>query len=90
MLSQKNKNKSFVFEEEFDQENNEKISLKNESRNLSNTASGEVVETRLDFKDFLIRVEGEDIKLDHDLANILHAFLRENVKDLKVNLTCYI
>jgi hypothetical protein len=31
MLTQKNKNKSFVFEEEFDQENNEKLSMKNES-----------------------------------------------------------
>lgn len=32
MLTQKNKNKSFVFEEEFDQENNDKMSMKNESK----------------------------------------------------------
>ena len=31
MLSQKNKNKSFVYEEELDQETIEKISIKNES-----------------------------------------------------------
>ena len=39
MLSHKNKNKSFVFEEEFDQENTEKLSIKNESIRLSLTNS---------------------------------------------------
>lgn len=31
MLSQKNKSNSYIYEEEIDQENNEKTSLKNES-----------------------------------------------------------
>ena len=84
MLTQKNKNKSFVFEEEFDQDNNEKISLKNESKTNLNSASNDQFETRFDFRDFLIRVEGEDIKLDNELANILYPYLKENVKDIKV------
>lgn len=44
----------------------------------------EQIETKIDFKDYMIRVEGDDIRLDNDLINILYAFLKENVKDLKV------
>ena len=50
------------------------------------TASHDLHENRFDFKDFFIRVEGEDLKLDNDLVNILYPFLKENVKDFKVNL----
>jgi hypothetical protein len=32
----------------------------------------------------MLRVEGEDIRLDNDLINILAVFLKENVKDIKV------
>lgn len=49
-------------------------------------ASNDQLDTKIDFKDFLIRIEGEDIKLDNELANILYPFLKENVKDSKVRI----
>lgn len=51
---------------------------------MNNSASGEQPDNRIDFNGFLLRVEGQDIKLDHNTAAIVYDFMRENVNDNKV------
>jgi hypothetical protein len=66
MLSNKNKNKSFVFEEEYDQNKN---LIKSRQESLSDSLE-------IKPKDIIIRVQGEDYKLEKEIPG-LNSYIKE-------------
>ena len=75
MLSNKNKNKSFVFEEEYDQNKN---LIKSRQESLSDSLE-------IKPKDIIIRVQGEDYKFEKEIPG-LNSYIKENklYYDIKV------
>jgi hypothetical protein len=67
MLSNKNKHKSFIYEEEYDHTNRPK-----ETRQDTLTDSLEQKG-----KDIILRVSGEDIKIEKENQSLIYSYLRE-------------
>lgn len=85
-MSQKNKNKSLVFEEEYDQ--NKDLNLKSFRSKGENSLFDSIDMKSSKDKNIIIRVSGEDYVLEKENCGILNNYLKEikSIYDPKVNI----
>jgi hypothetical protein len=107
MLSQKNKNKLFVYEEEIDQTQDKVANIHNNNTNTNNPSgnltlrsnkenladslenvAGRLKESSNRDKDLIIKLGGEDYKLERENSGMILNYLKtmKGIYDTKVNI----